>query len=136
MVVSEQIDALYSLGRDPVPVLAAPRILAGIVTLPALVGLADAIGFLSGMVSARLTVGLGTETFLYGARLFWHSYDLFYSLMKALAFGFLIPLISVHMGLLTRGGAEGVGRSTTASVVFMIIAILVADAVFPPLFLN
>ncbi len=136
MEVSEQIDALYSLGRDPVPVLAAPRILAGIVTLPALVGLANAVGFLSGMVSARLTVGLGSETFLYGARLFWHSYDLFYSLMKALAFGFLIPLISVHMGLLTRGGAEGVGRSTTGSVVFMIIAVLVADAIFPPLFLN
>src|SRR5262249_15771968 len=78
MQVSEQIDALSSLGRDPVPVLAAPRILAGIVALPALVGLADAVGFLSGMISARATVGLGTESFLYGARLYWHSYDLFY----------------------------------------------------------
>jgi len=48
----------------------------------------------------------------------------------------VIPVISVHMGLLTRGGAEGVGRSTTASVVFMIIAVLVSDALFPPLFLN
>jgi phospholipid/cholesterol/gamma-HCH transport system permease protein len=56
--------------------------------------------------------------------------------MKALGFGFIIPLISVHMGLLTHGGAEGVGRSTTSSVVFMIIAVLVADAMFPPLFLN
>jgi phospholipid/cholesterol/gamma-HCH transport system permease protein len=136
MQVSEQIDAIYSLGRDPVAVLAAPRILAGIVTLPALVGLADATGWLSGMVSARATVGMGTETFLYGARLFWHSYDLFYSLMKGLAFGLVIPLVAVHMGLLTHGGAEGVGRSTTSSVVFMIIAVLVADAVFPPLFLN
>jgi phospholipid/cholesterol/gamma-HCH transport system permease protein len=59
-----------------------------------------------------------------------------YSLAKALVFGFMIPLIAVHMGLLTRGGAEGVGRATTASVVFMIIAMLVADATFPPLFLN
>jgi phospholipid/cholesterol/gamma-HCH transport system permease protein len=88
------------------------------------------------MFSASATMGMGSETFLYGARLFWHSYDMFYSLMKALVFGFIIPLISVHMGLLTRGGAEGVGRSTTASVVFMIIAMLVADAIFPPLFLN
>ena len=88
------------------------------------------------MVAARLTVGLGHATFLYGARLFWHSYDFFYSEMKAWAFGLLIPLISVHMGLLTRGGAEGVGRSTTTSVVFMIIAVLVCDALFPPLFLN
>ena len=88
------------------------------------------------MVAAEIDVGLGRESFLYGARLFWHSYDLFYSLAKALAFGFVIPLISVHMGLLTRGGAEGVGRATTASVVFMIIAVLVSDAMFPPLFLN
>jgi len=136
MQVSEQIDALYSLGRDPVSVLAAPRIWAGAITMPALVGLANAVGFLAGMISARSTIGLGADSFLYGARLFWHSYDLFYSEMKALVFGFAIPLIAVHMGLLTRGGAEGVGRSTTASVVFMIIAVLVCDATFPPLFLN
>src|SRR5262245_43960474 len=136
MQVSEQIDALYSLGRDPVPVLAAPRILAGTVAMPALVGIANAVGVVAGVFAAQLSVGLGPESFLYGARLFWNSYDLFYSLMKALAFGFVIPLIAVHMGLLTRGGAEGVGRATTASVVFMIIAVLVSDAMFPPLFLN
>jgi phospholipid/cholesterol/gamma-HCH transport system permease protein len=136
MQVSEQIDALYSLGRDPVPVLAVPRIIAGTLAMPALVGLADAVGVVAGIVAARMSVGLGSDSFMYGARLFWNSYDLFYSLMKALAFGFVIPLIAVHMGFLTRGGAEGVGRSTTASVVFMIIAVLVSDAIFPPLFLN
>jgi phospholipid/cholesterol/gamma-HCH transport system permease protein len=136
MEVSEQIDALYSLGRDPVKVLAAPRILAGMPAMVLLVGISNLVGVLAGMVAARLTVGLGHASFLYGARLFWHSYDFFYSEMKAWVFGFIIPLISVHMGLLTRGGAEGVGRSTTASVVFMIIAVLVADALFPPLFLN
>jgi phospholipid/cholesterol/gamma-HCH transport system permease protein len=136
MKVSEQIDALYSLGRDPVTVLAAPRILAGMVVLPLLVGIANTVGLFAGMIAAEITVGLGRESFLYGARLFWHSYDLFYSLMKGLVFGFIIPLISIHMGLLTRGGAEGVGRSTTASVVFMIVAVLVLDAMFPPLFLN
>jgi phospholipid/cholesterol/gamma-HCH transport system permease protein len=136
MQVSEQIDALYSLGRDPVPVLAAPRIIAGTLAMPALVGIANAVGVIAGIVAAQLSVGLGYESFLYGARLYWHSYDLFYSMMKALAFGFVVPLIAVHMGLLTRGGAEGVGRATTASVVFMIIAVLVSDAIFPPLFLN
>jgi len=136
MQVSEQIDAIYSLGRDPVRMLAAPRILAGMLAMPFLVGLANGVGAMAGMVAARSTIGLGYQSFLYGARLFWHSYDLFYSLMKAEMFGFIIPLISVHMGLLTRGGAEGVGRATTSSVVFMIIAVLVADALFPPLFLN
>ena len=101
-----------------------------------LYALVDLARLSAGHVRARLTVGLGHATFFYGARLFWHSYDFFYSEMKAWAFGLLIPLISVHMGLLTRGGAEGVGRSTTASVVFMIIAVLVCDALFPPLFLN
>jgi phospholipid/cholesterol/gamma-HCH transport system permease protein len=136
MQVSEQIDALHSLGRDPVPALAAPRLLAGIVVTPMLVGMANLTGILSGMFAAQLTVGLGNESFLYGARMFWHSWDMFYSLLKATVFGFIIPLISCHMGLLTRGGAEGVGRSTTTSVVLMIISILVVDAMFPPLFLN
>jgi phospholipid/cholesterol/gamma-HCH transport system permease protein len=136
MKVSEQIDALYSLGRDPVPVLAAPRILAGIISMPVLVGIANAVGLVAGALSARMTVGLGPDSFLYGARLFWHSYDVLYSLMKSLAFGFIIPLIAVYMGLRTQGGAEGVGRYTTASVVAMIISVLVADATFPPLFLN
>ena len=99
-------------------------------------GIANAVGVFAGMVAAQATVGLGPEAFLYGARLFWHSWDLFYSLMKAGVFGFIIPLISCHMGLITRGGAEGVGRSTTTSVVIMIITVLVLDALFPPLFLN
>jgi len=136
MQVSEQIDALLSLGRDPVRVLAAPRLLAGILVTPLLVGIANCVGLFAGMVAARLDVGLGYESFLYGARLFWHNWDMFYSLLKATAFGVIIPIISTHMGLRTRGGAEGVGRATTASVVFMIISVLVLDALFPPLFLN
>ncbi len=136
MQVSEQIDALYALGRDPIPVLAAPRIIAGVISMPVLVAFANGVGFLAGMIAAQMTVGLGRDAFLYGARMYWHNWDMFYSETKALAFGFIIPVISVHMGLLTRGGAEGVGRSTTASVVFMIIAVFVMDALFPPLLLN
>lgn len=136
MKVSEQIDALHSLGRDPVAVLAAPRIIAGTLATPLLVGLADAVGVFAGLVAARFSVGLGPESFLYGSRLFWHSWDLLYSINKGFVFGFIIPLISVHMGFGTRGGAEGVGRATTAAVVFMIITVLVLDATFPPLFLN
>jgi phospholipid/cholesterol/gamma-HCH transport system permease protein len=136
MAVSEQIDALVSLGRDPVPYLAAPRVFAGMIVTPILVGIANAVGVLTGLISARATMGLGPEGFLYGARMYWHSWDLFYSLTKAFVFGFMIPIISVHMGLITHGGAEGVGRNTTTSVVFMIITVLVVDATFPPLFLN
>lgn len=136
MVVSEQIDAFKSLGRDPVAILAAPRIIAGIITMPLLVGFADVIGIYAGMIMADLDGGLGKETFFYGARLFWHSWDLFYGFSKAVVFGFVIPVISVHMGLRTRGGAEGVGLQTTQAVMFMILTILIIDALFPPLMLQ
>jgi phospholipid/cholesterol/gamma-HCH transport system permease protein len=81
-------------------------------------------------------VGLSPDAFLYGAQLWWHSWDLFYSLSKGTVFGFVIPLIASHMGLATRGGAEGVGRSTTSAVVMMTLAVLFLDALFPPLLLN
>lgn len=136
MKVSEQIDAFHSLGRDPVAILGAPRVVAGVLVMPLLVGIANVIGILAGMLAARLDSGLGFESFLYGARLFWHSWDLFYSFCKALVFGLSIPLISVHMGFRTRGGAEGVGRTTTDAVMFMTLTILILDALFPPLMLN
>jgi len=136
MQVSEQIDALYALGRDPVRSLAAPRLLACVIMLPVLVGLADGVGLLSGMIAAGATLHIGAASFMYGVRMGFHAWDLLYSLTKGLVFGFVIPLISVHMGLLTHGGADGVGRATTASVVFMIIAVLMVDALFPPLMLG
>lgn len=136
MVVSEQIDAFEALGRDPVAILGAPRVIAGVLTMPLLVGFADVIGVGAGMVAANLTTGLGFETFLYGARLFWHSWDLFYGFSKSVVFGLIIPLISVHMGLRTKGGAAGVGLVTTQAVMFMILALLILDALFPPLLLQ
>ncbi len=136
MQVSEQIDAFYAVGRDPIAVLAAPRILAGIIVVPILVGIANVIGIVAGMISAEMTAGLGPESFLYGARLFWHSWDLFYSFMKAVTFGFAIPVIAIHMGFRTGGGAAGVGRTTTASVMFMTLTVLILDALFPPLLLQ
>ena len=136
MKVSEQIDAYHSLSRDPIALLAAPRVIGGVIAMPLLVGFANMVGVFAGMVAANLDSGLGYESFFYGARLFWHSWDLFYSFTKALVFGLAIPLISVHMGFRTKGGAEGVGRTTTDAVMFMTLTILILDAMFPPLMLN
>lgn len=136
MEVSEQIDAFHSLGRDPVAMLVAPRVVAGVLVVPVLTAIAVLVGILSGLYSANLTLGLGAEAFWYGARLFWHNWDIVYSLTKALAFGFAIPLISAHMGLRTTGGASGVGKATTASVMFMTLTVLILDALFPPLLLQ
>jgi phospholipid/cholesterol/gamma-HCH transport system permease protein len=136
MEVSEQIDAFHSVGRDPVAMLAAPRVVAGVIVLPILNGIAIIVGIYAGLISAKLTVGLGTEVFFYGARLFWRNWDLVYSLSKATAFGLAIPLIAAHMGFRTSGGAAGVGKATTSSVMFMTLTILILDALFPPLFLD
>jgi phospholipid/cholesterol/gamma-HCH transport system permease protein len=136
MQVSEQIDALYSLGRDPVRTLVAPRIIAGVIVVPVLVAMANLSGVLSGMIAAQATVHLGIPAFRYGAGLYWHNWDMLYSELKAVAFGFVIPLVASHMGLATRGGAEGVGKATTSAVVLMTLTVLVIDALFPPLLLN
>jgi phospholipid/cholesterol/gamma-HCH transport system permease protein len=136
MRVSEQLDALESLGRDPIRTLAAPRIIAGTLVLPILVAIANVVGIVGGMLTAEATLGLGRETFLYGARLFFHTFDLYYSVGKGVVFGFIIPLIAVHMGFRAHGGAEGVGRATTTSVVWMILAVLILDATFPMIFLR
>jgi phospholipid/cholesterol/gamma-HCH transport system permease protein len=136
MKVSEQIDALHSLGRHPVRTLAAPRLIAGMLSLPLLVAVANTVGIYAGMITAQLTLGLGSETFFYGARMFFHTFDIYYSLGKGAVFGFIIPLIAVHMGLRAHGGAEGVGRATTTSVVYMIMAVLILDATFPMIFLR
>jgi phospholipid/cholesterol/gamma-HCH transport system permease protein len=136
MKVSEQLDALQSLGRDPIRTLGAPRIIAGTLVLPLLVAIANVIGIAGGMFTAEATLGLGRETFLYGAKLFFHTFDLFYSIGKGMVFGFIIPLLAVHMGFRTHGGAEGVGRATTTAVVYMIMAVLILDATFPMIFLR
>jgi phospholipid/cholesterol/gamma-HCH transport system permease protein len=136
MKVSEQIDALHSLGRHPVRTIGAPRIIGGMLVLPLLVALANTVGITAGMFAAEAALGLGRESFLYGARVFWHTFDIYYSVGKAAVFGLVIPLIAVHMGLRTHGGAEGVGRATTEAVVAMIMAVLLLDATFPYLFLR
>lgn len=136
MEVSEQIEAFHSLGRDPIAILVAPRVVAGVLVLPVLTAIAVIVGIWAGLISAHLTLGLGAEAFWYGARLFWHNWDLVYSLAKATTFGLAIPLISSHMGLRTRGGAAGVGKTTTASVMFMTLTVLILDALFPPLLLQ
>lgn len=136
MEVSEQMDAFHSVGRDPIAILAAPRIVAGAIILPLLNGIAIMTGLYAGLFSAKFTMGLGNEAFWYGARVFWHDWDLLYSFSKAAAFGLAIPLISSHMGFRTTGGAAGVGRTTTNSVMFMTLTILILDALFPPIFLD
>lgn len=129
MRVTEQIDALESLGRNPVSHLLLPRIVAGLVMVPALVVLADGFGLLAGWAAAKSSLGITDADFVYGTRYFFHSFDLWYSVIKAEVFGAVVTVIPCYVGFTAEQGAEGVGRATTAAVVSSSVLILLLDAV-------
>lgn len=133
MRITEQIDALYAMGRDPITFLVVPRVLAGVLVLPPLVILADAVGILSGWGIGLLAVdGLTTADVVYGMRFYFRPIVLIYSVLKAAVFGFAITFLSCFIGLEAGGGSEGVGRTTTAAVVATTLAIMVLDFVLIP----
>jgi phospholipid/cholesterol/gamma-HCH transport system permease protein len=135
MRVTEQIDALESLGRSSVSHLIIPRVVAGTLMLPVLVVFADLIGILSGWGAARHTLDISNYDFIYGARYFFRPYDLWYSLFKAFFFGIAVTLVPCYMGFNTGKGAEGVGKATTAAVVSSSVMILALDAILSELLL-
>jgi phospholipid/cholesterol/gamma-HCH transport system permease protein len=129
MVVTEQVDALIAVGRDPVEQLVVPRVLAGILVLPPLVVLADAVGIAAGFGGALLTLPITLPDLVYGTRSYFHDFALWFGLIKAVVFGATITFIGCYVGLRAKGGAEGVGRTTTAVVVAGTVAIMYWDAV-------
>ncbi|HEY8483436.1 MAG TPA: ABC transporter permease [Longimicrobiales bacterium] len=135
MKVTEQIDALYALGRDPVAYLVTPRVVAGVFVVPPLVVLADAVGLLAAWaVSVVVIDGMTTADFLYGMRWYFRPFALIYSVLKGAAFGLAITFLACFVGLMeAKGGAEGVGRTTTAAVVTTTLALMVLDLVLVPL---
>ena len=128
MRVTEQIDALETLAYDPVAYLVVPRLIAGIVMLPLLVILANAVGVTSGLVTALLATDVTLPMFKEGVRLGFTEFQVWYSLIKATMFGAAIAFLCTFEGYTTEAGAEGVGRSTAAAVVVTSVAILVLDA--------
>jgi phospholipid/cholesterol/gamma-HCH transport system permease protein len=134
MRVTEQIDALETLAYDPVAYLVVPRLLAALIMLPTLVVLADATGLTSAyLVSVRLT-DVTAQAFVEGLRLGFGTFQVVYSLLKAMMFGAAIALVCSYEGYITEAGAEGVGRSTARAVVITSVTILVLDALLTFLF--
>jgi len=136
MRVTEQIDALESLGRSPASHLLIPRVLAGLLMIPVLTVLADVMGIVSGWFSMKLVLPISDADFAYGARTFWRSFDATYSVVKAFFFAGSITVISCYMGFNTQQGAEGVGRATTGAVVSSSVLILLLDVILTKLLLN
>ena len=128
MRVTEQIDALETLSYDPVAYLIIPRLLAALVMLPILTILANAIGIAAGMVISVVAAGVPAREYQAGLQLTFSSFQVFYSLIKALLFGGAIALVCTYEGFITEPGAEGVGRSTARAVVIASVTILLLDA--------
>ncbi len=129
MAVTEQIDAIRALGADPIKKLVVPRLLASIVVMPILACFALVLGFAGAMYITDLEFGLPASFFLQTALESVRFADYFSGLFKTPFFGAITALGGCHFGFITRGGTQGVGDSTTRSVVAISIAILISDFV-------
>ena len=136
MKVTEQVDALRSMGVDPVRKLVAPRVLAALVMMPILTIITDLIAILGGMLIAVVKLDLTATIYMRsvyttladtGFIFRYVPIDLFSGLVKPIAFGGIMALTSCYYGLRTEGGTEGVGRATTQAVVTSSILILASD---------
>jgi phospholipid/cholesterol/gamma-HCH transport system permease protein len=145
MRVTEQIDALNTLGTDPIKKLVTPRLIAALIMVPVLTVINDVVGIIGGDVIGVLIIGVPSS-------LYWHTVwqqiatdgfalrfiplDFIQGLVKPFLFGGIIAVTASYFGLSTTGGTEGVGQSTTRTVVTASITILVVDYVVTQLLLT
>lgn len=135
MRVSEQIDALESMGFNSVTFLVVPRVLAGILMFPIIYLAAAAAGVIGGNLAGMLTGVLTSAEFMEGARAYFFPWDVAFGMIKSFVFGFVITSISCYKGYFATGGAEGVGKATTNATVLSCIYILLADFILATILL-
>lgn len=129
MVVTEQIEALRSMALEPSRFLVVPRLVALLVMLPLLTVFADVVSILGGMWIAFTYAHISYDTFISSARQAIDFTDVYKGLIKSLVFAVIIAMVGAYQGLSTRGGAAGVGVSTTSAVVISIILIFISNFV-------
>ena len=127
MRVTEQIDALATLGANPVHYLVVPRLLACFIMIPTLTIMADYMGVVGGYFYGVIILGIDEYYYWYNSARFVGTWDLFYGVIKSLFFGAAIALISCHRGFRCGVGAEGVGRAATNAFVYSFVLILILD---------
>jgi phospholipid/cholesterol/gamma-HCH transport system permease protein len=133
MRVTEQVDALSVMAINPVQYLVLPRILAGVMMLPLLTALSDFIGVVGGYLVGVKLLGIHGGIFMNKIYEYVELSDIYNGLIKAACFGLILTLVGCYKGFYTRGGAEGVGRATTQSVVLSSVLILTSDYVLTAL---
>ncbi|MGH7198819.1 MAG: MlaE family ABC transporter permease [Candidatus Omnitrophota bacterium] len=134
MKVTEQVEALQTISLNPIRYLVVPRFLALVLMLPCLVILGDLTGMFGGYVIGITNLGLSPGLYIDTTIDFLEIKDILTGLFKSAVFAMIITMIACQQGLSTEGGAEGVGRSTTKSVVISFILIIVADAILTAIF--
>jgi phospholipid/cholesterol/gamma-HCH transport system permease protein len=135
MKVTEQIDALDALATDPVNYLVAPRFLAATFMLPMLSTFFSGIGMVGGYIVSVNVLGANPVTYMRQMWWFIEGEDIYTGLVKACVFGMIIAIVGCFQGFVTRGGAEGVGRSTTKAVVLASTFILIFNYIITALLL-
>jgi phospholipid/cholesterol/gamma-HCH transport system permease protein len=131
---NEEIDALRTMGFGPMRFLVMPRAFALMLVAPLLTLVADTAGVVGGLTIGKHTLDLSTSAYVNETQRAVHMHDVSSGLIKSVAFALAIALISSQQGLAATGGAEGVGRRTTAAVVTTLFALILIDAIFTVFF--
>lgn len=134
MKVTEQIDAIRVLRVNPVYYLFTPRVIAGTLMMPVVVIVSSLFGILGCAVASNLASGLTYKAYFDSVWFGLNMHDLNVCILKSLAFGFVITLISCSCGMEARDGAKGVGIATTKAVVWSFVAIVILDLIFAAMF--
>lgn len=134
MQVTSQVDAIKTLKVEPVGYYFAPQIIAGAITVPAVVILAELFGILGGMVISDVAIGLHPNRYMSSVFLWLNTRDIYISILKGFVFGIIIPLICATQGYTTKGGAKGVGISTTKAAIKSTVFLLMADLIITFIF--
>ena len=136
MKVTEQIDALVTLSTHPMKYLTVPRVLAGMIMVPLLVGIGDIIGIYGGYIVGTRSLGFNAATYLQNTVDFIETRDVISSLAKGAAFGFIATLMGCYYGMNTVRGAQGVGKATKGAVEAAAVLILAANFLLTSLFFS
>ena len=134
MEVGEEIDALKTMGMNPVRYLVVPKMLAMMIMLPCLTMWADLMGIFGGATFAYSQIDMTFKRYMVGTIDALLLHDVITGLIKSVVFAIIITTISCHEGFKVKGGAEGVGRSTTSSVVTSMFVVILADMIFTAIF--
>lgn len=129
MRVTEQIEALTTMGADPIHYLVVPRFLACLLLIPALTIMADFMGIVGGYFYSVIVLGIDHAAYLQNSADFVTGYDLFSGILKSFFFGAIIAIVSCYRGFNCQAGAEGVGQAATAAFVMSFVLILGVDLV-------